>query len=301
MAIMIKRGLGTAELAAADAKVRATVEAALADIEQRGDAAVRELSVKFDDWDREDFRLSAAEIERCLAQVGAQDLERHPLRPGPGAATSPRSSARALKDVEVETLPGVILGHKNIPVQLGRLLRARRQLPDGRLGAHVGGHRQGRRRPAHRHLRAALPGPPGRGDRRRPAPGRRRRDLRPRRHPGGRRDGARHRDDRRRSTCWSAPATPSSPRPSASCSAASGSTCSPARPRPSSSPTTRSTPRCAPPTCSARPSTGRPRRRCCSPTRRRSRATPMAEVERLLEQTADRRDRRARPGATTAR
>src|SRR5688572_1080376 len=74
MAITIKRGRDAAELAAADAKVRATVEAALAEIERRGDEAVSEMSIRFDGWDREDFRLAPAEIERCLAKLGEQAL-----------------------------------------------------------------------------------------------------------------------------------------------------------------------------------------------------------------------------------
>jgi sulfopropanediol 3-dehydrogenase len=115
MAIMIKRGLGPAELAAADAKVRATVEAALADIEQRGDEAVREMSVRFDGWDREDFRLTPAEIESCLEQIGEQALA--DIRFAQAQVRNFAEVQRgALKDVEVETLPGVILGHKNIPV-----------------------------------------------------------------------------------------------------------------------------------------------------------------------------------------
>jgi sulfopropanediol 3-dehydrogenase len=115
MATWLKRGAGAAAKAAADRKVRDTVEAILADIEARGDAAVRELSVKFDGLDREDYRLSCAEIDACLAQLSAQDL--HDIE---FAQTQVRNFAQvqreSLKDVEVETLPGVILGHKHIPV-----------------------------------------------------------------------------------------------------------------------------------------------------------------------------------------
>ena len=115
MAMTIKRGRGAAELAAADAKVRATVEAALADIERRGDEAVREMSVRFDGWDREDFRLSPAEIERCLAELGEQALA--DIRFAQAQVRNFAEIQRAaLQDVEVETLPGVVLGHKNIPV-----------------------------------------------------------------------------------------------------------------------------------------------------------------------------------------
>jgi sulfopropanediol 3-dehydrogenase len=111
----IKRGRGAAELAAADAEVRATVEAALAAIERRGDEAVREMSVRFDGWDREDFRLSPAEIERCLAELGEQALA--DIRFAQAQVRNFAEIQRAaLQDVEVETLPGVVLGHKNIPV-----------------------------------------------------------------------------------------------------------------------------------------------------------------------------------------
>ncbi|APW59796.1 histidinol dehydrogenase [Paludisphaera borealis] len=111
----LKRGVDQAEAAEADAKVRETVERILADIARRGDAAVRELSVKFDKWDRDDYRLSPAEIEGCLAQLSKRDIEDITF-----AQTQVRNFAQhqraALWDVEVETLPGVLLGHKNIPV-----------------------------------------------------------------------------------------------------------------------------------------------------------------------------------------
>jgi sulfopropanediol 3-dehydrogenase len=112
----IKRGADPAETAAVDANVRRTVERILDDVARRGDAAVRELSVKFDGWDREDYRLTDDEIEACLARLRPRDLE--DLR---FAQAQVRNFARrqraALRDVEVETLPGVVLGHKNIPVR----------------------------------------------------------------------------------------------------------------------------------------------------------------------------------------
>ena len=74
MAEWLKRGAATDGRAASDRKVRDTVEAILADIEARGDAAVRELSIRFDGWDRDDYRLSAAEIDACVDQLTAQDL-----------------------------------------------------------------------------------------------------------------------------------------------------------------------------------------------------------------------------------
>ncbi|MEQ5807813.1 histidinol dehydrogenase [Alteromonas sp. NFXS44] len=115
MAIWLKRGAATEFKADVDRKVRTIVEATLADIEQRGDLAVRELSNKFDNWDREDYRLSAAEIQACIDTLSPQDLKDIEF-----AQTQVRNFAQvqrnSMQDVEVETLPGVILGHKNLPV-----------------------------------------------------------------------------------------------------------------------------------------------------------------------------------------
>ena len=115
MAIYLKRGAAADVTAAADGKVRAIVEATLAEIEQRGDAAVRELSIKFDNWDREDYRLTDTEIQACIDSLSAQDLKDIEF-----AQTQVRKFAQiqrdSVKDVEVETLPGVFLGHKNIPI-----------------------------------------------------------------------------------------------------------------------------------------------------------------------------------------
>jgi sulfopropanediol 3-dehydrogenase len=111
----LKSGLDQSEVAAADKKTRETVEAILADISARGNAAVRDLSTRFDNWDRDDYRLSDAEIETCLSQLTKRDIEDITF-----AQTQVRNFAQhqraALQDIEVETLPGVILGHKNIPV-----------------------------------------------------------------------------------------------------------------------------------------------------------------------------------------
>ena len=99
-----------------DAKVRATVEATLKDIENRGDAAVRELSEKFDNYSPESYRLSEQEIQELIAQVSPRDMEDIKF-----AQEQVRNFAQAQRDsmldVEIETMPGVILGHKNIPVQ----------------------------------------------------------------------------------------------------------------------------------------------------------------------------------------
>ncbi len=115
MARWLKTSISAADKAEADAKVRGTVETLLADIAARGDAAVREMSVKFDRWDRADYRLTDAEIKECLSQLTGQDLEDIRF-----AQEQVRNFAQAqkdaLRDIEVETLPGVVLGHRNIPV-----------------------------------------------------------------------------------------------------------------------------------------------------------------------------------------
>ena len=115
MAVYLKRGAAAAAKAVTDRKVRDTVEAILADIAARGDAAVRELSVQFDNWDRDSYRLTAGEIQDCIDQLSGQDLKDIEF-----AQTQVRNFAQiqraSLHDVEVETLPGVVLGHKHVPV-----------------------------------------------------------------------------------------------------------------------------------------------------------------------------------------
>ncbi|WP_426169602.1 histidinol dehydrogenase [Sandarakinorhabdus sp. DWP1-3-1] len=115
MAEWLKRGATSEARADSDRKVRDTVEAILADISARGDAAVRELSVKFDGWDRDSYRLTAAEIQDCIDQLPAQALKDIEF-----AQVQVRNFARiqreSMQDVEVETLPGVVLGHRHIPV-----------------------------------------------------------------------------------------------------------------------------------------------------------------------------------------
>jgi sulfopropanediol 3-dehydrogenase len=115
MAKHLKRSRDAAQRAEDDSKVRATVEGILADIEKRGDDAVRELSAKFDQWDRKDYRLTDAEIKDCVAQLSKRNIDDIKF-----AQEQVRNFAQhqrnSMKDVEVETLPGVVLGHKNIPV-----------------------------------------------------------------------------------------------------------------------------------------------------------------------------------------
>ena len=112
----LKRGKPEADRAVDDAAVRASVETILADIEARGDAAVRELSAKFDGYDPASFRLTPSEIEAAMSKVSSRDLDDIRF-----AQTQIRRFAEAqrasMTDIEVETMPGVILGHRNIPVQ----------------------------------------------------------------------------------------------------------------------------------------------------------------------------------------
>lgn len=115
MAEWLKRGTSAEVRAEADRKVRDVVEATLADIAARGDDAVRDLSVRFDGWDREDYRLTDREVQDCIDQLTGQDLKDIEF-----AQAQVRNFAKvqrdSMKDVEVETLPGVVLGHTHIPV-----------------------------------------------------------------------------------------------------------------------------------------------------------------------------------------
>lgn len=115
MARHLKKGLDAAVRAEADAQVRATVETILGDIAARGDAAVRDLSQRFDNWSPASFRLTEREIEAALAQVATRDLEDIRFAQAQVRHFAEQQKA-ALRDVEVETLPGVVLGHRNIPV-----------------------------------------------------------------------------------------------------------------------------------------------------------------------------------------
>lgn len=112
---VLKQGMDQAETFAADAKVRATVEQVIDDVQARGDAAVRELSQRFDKWAPASFRLAPAQIEELIASLPEQVLADLQF-----AQAQVRNFAHqqreALRDIEVETLPGVYLGHKNIPV-----------------------------------------------------------------------------------------------------------------------------------------------------------------------------------------
>lgn len=111
----LKEGISGEQAASNDAEVRGIVENILAAIEQRGDEAVKEYAAKFDGWDGEPLQLSREQIDACYAQLDQQvidDIKFAQEQVGNFA----RIQKDALQDVEVETLPGVVLGHKNIPV-----------------------------------------------------------------------------------------------------------------------------------------------------------------------------------------
>src|SRR5262245_38195283 len=106
----LKRGMDASAIKAADQKVRETVEGILAKVDEKKDVAIRELSKRFDNWEPNDFRLSPAEIEKAIAQVKKRDLDDIRF-----AQAQVRNFAQkqkdTMRDLEVETLPGVILGH----------------------------------------------------------------------------------------------------------------------------------------------------------------------------------------------
>ena len=112
---VIKQGITKQAARDAEAKVRQVVEGILTEVEARGDEAVRELSARLDNWLPTSFRLSAEQIEAIMASLPAQTIDDIKF-----AQAQVRNFAQAqrasIHDIEVETLPGVTLGHKNIPV-----------------------------------------------------------------------------------------------------------------------------------------------------------------------------------------
>lgn len=115
MVKVIKAGKSQEEVVANDTKVSEIVAGALKDVETRGDQAVRELSEKFDKWAPESFRLSDAEIQEIVDQVPSSVIEDIKFAQKNIQAFA-QAQLDSLNDVEVENIPGVILGHKNIPV-----------------------------------------------------------------------------------------------------------------------------------------------------------------------------------------
>jgi sulfopropanediol 3-dehydrogenase len=115
MAEYLKRGKPAEARAEDDAKVRGIVEGILSDIATRGDAAVRELSAKFDGYEPQAFRLTPSEIEAAMQQVSTREMA--DIRFAQAQIRRFAEAQKAsMRDIEVETLPGVVLGHRNIPV-----------------------------------------------------------------------------------------------------------------------------------------------------------------------------------------
>lgn len=115
MATYLKKSVKVAGSASADVKVRQTVEQIIADVKLRGDVSVRELSEKFDRWSPPDFRLSADEIKTLVSTVAPETIQDIKFAQAQVLRFA-QAQKVTLKEVEVETLPGVRLGHRNIPV-----------------------------------------------------------------------------------------------------------------------------------------------------------------------------------------
>jgi hypothetical protein len=130
----LKRGEAAEVRAQGDRKVRDTVEAILADIEARGDVAVRELSIKFDGWDRDDYRLSKAEIQGCIDQLSGQDLKDIEF-----AQTQVRNFARC----RGRNAAWRGFGAQEYPTEQRWLLCAGRQISAARLGTYERDYSQG--------------------------------------------------------------------------------------------------------------------------------------------------------------
>jgi len=115
MAKWLKQAISKQDKDEAQQQVRETVEKLLADIETRGDTAVRELSKQFDNWEPEKFKLSEEQIQDCINRLDTRTLDDIRF-----AQDQIRNFAQlqrdSMKDVEEETLPGVILGHRHIPM-----------------------------------------------------------------------------------------------------------------------------------------------------------------------------------------
>ncbi|MBC9908432.1 histidinol dehydrogenase [Achromobacter xylosoxidans] len=116
MVRFLKQGRTEEQSESDAAQVQSTVSGILADIGKRGDEALLEYSRKFDQWGPESFRLTDVQIQDCMAQLSAGQLDDIRF-----AQAQIRNFAQlqkeSLRDVEVETIPGVILGHKNLPVE----------------------------------------------------------------------------------------------------------------------------------------------------------------------------------------
>jgi sulfopropanediol 3-dehydrogenase len=238
-------------------ELRDRVSAMLLEIEREGIDAVRRYSRDLDGWDPESFVSTAADVARVEASLDDALKEHIAFAQGQVRAFA-EAQRGTLADLEVELGGGVVLGHKHIPV--------------GAVGAYIPGGRYPMLASSFMTIlvakTAAVEQVVG------CAPPQREKGIHPAMLYAMHTSGAdavvclggvqalaamAFSTALRRSTCWSGPATPTSPRPSASSSAGSGSTCSPGRPRSWSSPTSLPTLASRPPTSSARPSMARPR------------------------------------------
>ena len=251
--------------AAADAaRVHDTVAGIIAEVRAQGLDAVRQYSRTFDGWDPPSFKVAQEEIERAKAAIAPDVLVVAGLRPRPDQGVRPVAARRALIDFEVETLPGVFLGQRQIPV--------------ANVGAYVPGGKYPMLMSAQMSMltakvagveRVVACAPPYEGQ-----------GIFPEMLWSMALAGADEiwclggvqalalmacgAEGSSRSTSSRAPATCTWPRPNDSSSATWASTCWPARPRSSSSSTSRPTRASRRPICSVRPSTARPRRPCWS-------------------------------------
>ena len=112
----IKNSKSEGEKLEEDFNVRTVVEKTLKEVEVKGDEAVRELSKKFDNFDRPNFLLTESEIDAAMQKVSTRDMEDIKFAQNQIRRFA-KEQMNSMSDVEVETLPGVVLGHKNIPVQ----------------------------------------------------------------------------------------------------------------------------------------------------------------------------------------
>ncbi|RKS18974.1 sulfopropanediol 3-dehydrogenase [Pseudomonas sp. WPR_5_2] len=115
MAEWIKKAKPTEQQVERNEQVKTDVSRILLDIERRGDAAVRELSVKFDNWDRADYRLTDAEVEETVSKLTQREYD-DIIFAQEQVRRFADAQRKSMLDVEIESIPGVILGHKHIPV-----------------------------------------------------------------------------------------------------------------------------------------------------------------------------------------
>ncbi len=112
---VVKEGISSEASKSNDEQVKKTVETILADIAERGDTAVRELSEKFDKWSPRSFRLTEGQIQECIDSLPASTITDIKFAQAQ-VRTFAQAQLDSMHDIEIETLPGVTLGQKNIPV-----------------------------------------------------------------------------------------------------------------------------------------------------------------------------------------